>query len=133
MSDMDELQQPPSDDFLFVTQEVLAYLVGASQRSPKAVAWAAYDWLAINDAGTPMLALIAPNVRDDARFWAETAHPGELECYALAAIDKLSAANAPFASKQIRRLVGALWRRMSPDEKKAFLEWIAKDAGISLS
>jgi hypothetical protein len=91
------------------------------------VAWVCYDWLQIHEAGTPYVPLLEESVRDDARFWAETATPAELECYALAAVDRLAHKNAMFASRQIKRLVGALWRRMSPDEAKAFIEWIARD------
>jgi hypothetical protein len=92
-----------------------------------AVAWACYDWLHVNSAGAPYLPMVDGNAREDARFWAETAQPQELECYALAAMDKLRAHNAPFVSRQIKRLVAALWRRMAPSEQKAFVEWLVKD------
>jgi hypothetical protein len=93
----------------------------------QAVAWACYDWLHVNSAGMPYTPLIDGAAREDARFWAETAQPQELECYALAAIDKLRAHNAPFVSRQIKRLVAALWRRMSPSEQNSFVEWLIKD------
>lgn len=96
---------------------------------PEAVGWACYDWLQMNGAGMPMLSLVDGNAREDARFWVETAHPGELECYALAAVDRLggmSGGYALFASRQIKRLAGALFRRMSPEEQKAFTAWAAK-------
>lgn len=98
-----------------------------------ATAWAAYGWLQNASAGMPYLPGLEQGARDDARFWAETATPPELECYALAACDKLSgmasgdgmsSGHALFAGRQIKRLAGALWRRMSPLEQKAFLGWI---------
>ncbi len=96
------------------------------EHDPGATAWAAYDWLQTVEAGLPYLSLIEDTARQDARFWAETATPAELECYALAACDKLSGAtgHALFASRQIKRLAGALFRRMSPSEQAAFTKWI---------
>ncbi|MDA3877745.1 MAG: hypothetical protein PF483_11735 [Halothiobacillus sp.] len=97
-----------------------------------ATGWACYDWLHINGAGMPYVSVLDTTAREDARFWAETAQPHELECYALASVDKLralSGGHALFASKQIRRLSGALFSRMSPEEKKAFAAWIEKQMG----
>lgn len=92
----------------------------------QAVAWACYDWLHVHNAGAPYLPIVNDAARDDARFWAETAQPAELECYALAAVDRLAAHNAPFVSRQIKRLIAALWARMAPSEREAFLKWLAE-------
>lgn len=115
----------------FIVQQCLTYLGAFAKQDPEAVAWACYDWLQINQAGLPVLPLIDGAAREDARFWAETAHPAELECYALAAIDRLggmggigSGGYALFASRQIKRLAGALFKRMSPTEQAAFSKWI---------
>jgi hypothetical protein len=100
-----------------------------AEHDAEAVAWACYDWLHMREAGLPTLSLVDGKAREDARFWAETAHPAELECYALAAMDRLggiSGGHALFASRQIKRLVGALFKRMSPGEQKAFTAWAAK-------
>lgn len=109
-----------------VTVEALKFLSMCHQFDPEATAWAAYDWLNATEAGLPYLALIEDTARQDARFWVETATPAELECYALAACDKLSGqtGHALFASRQIKRLSGALFRRMSPSEQAAFAKWI---------
>lgn len=109
-----------SEDLAVITMAVLNRM---SARDAPAVAWAAYDYLQDNAAGLPYVALIEDNARSDARFWAETATPAELECYALAACDKLSASHL-FTSRQIKRLAGALFRRMSPVEQAAFSGWI---------
>lgn len=110
----------------FVTGQVFDFLHRASRVDAQAVAWACYEWLGANEAGAPQLGMVDGKARDDARFWAETAHLGELECYVLAGVDKLLSANPAFASRQIKRLAGKLWRRMSPTEKQAYLEWMAK-------
>jgi hypothetical protein len=112
-----------------VTEAALGRLNTLGQIDPQGVAWAAYDWLQMNEAGLPYLPLIEDNVRDEARFWAETATPAELESYAVAAMDRLSSVNAIFTSRQIKRLIAATWRRMTDDEKAAFRGWIEKDAG----
>ena len=104
----------------------MIHLGSMAKQDSEAVAWACYDWLQINQAGMPVLPLIDGAAREESRFWAETAHPGELECYALAAIDRLGGMGggyALFASRHIKRLVGALWRRMSPGEQSAFAKW----------
>lgn len=93
----------------------------------QAVTWACYDWLSLHEAGTPAFDALDGNVRDAARFWAETATPHELECYAFAAVDRLngmSGGHALFASRQIKRLAAGLFRRMSPDERSAFKTWM---------
>ena len=109
-----------------IVSQAVVYLDTLAEQDPEAVAWAAYDWLNIRSAGLALLPLIDGTAREDARFWAETANPSELECYALAAVDRLggmSGGHALFASRQIKRLVGALWRRMSPSEQSAFAKW----------
>lgn len=111
----------------YVAQRAIADLDAWAQHDPEAAAWAAYDWLHMREAGLPLVALVDGKAREDARFWAETAHPGELECYALAAMDRLggiSGGHALFASRQIKRLAGALFKRMSPQEQAAFAKWI---------
>ena len=111
----------------YIVEQCLTHLGAFAKQDPEAVAWACYDWLQINQAGLPVLPLIDGAAREDARFWAETAHPAELECYALAAIDRLggiSNGHAMFASRQIKRLAGALFKRMSPGEQAAFAKWI---------
>ena len=103
-------------------------LNGLAAHDAEAVAWACYDGMQVNEAGMPYVQMIEGGARQDARFWAETATPAELECYALAACDKLGGmtGHAMFASRQIKRLAGALFRRMSPDEQAAFKKWVVE-------
>lgn len=107
-----------------VMSSAFAKLNALAAHDADATAWAAYGWLQNASAGMPYMPGLEQSARDDARFWAETATPPELECYALSACDKLAGFNALFAGRQIKRLAGALWRRMSPLEQKAFLGWI---------
>ena len=113
----------------YVIARALGVMNGLARHDAEGVAWACYDWLQDNEAGMPYVAIIEGTARDDARFWAETAHPAELECYALAAMNRLGGiggGSAMFATRQIKRLAGALFRRMSPDEQAAFANWIAE-------
>lgn len=105
-----------------VTLEAVAKVV-----SREGAAWGAYDWLQSNSAGLPYVPMVEEAARDDARYWAETASPIELECYAFAALDRLQ--GKPFAGRQIKRMVASLWRQMSPTERAAFKAWIEKNDG----
>ena len=110
-----------------VVNRAFAVLNGLAKHDAEAVGWACYGWLQVNEAGFPLVPLADGRAREEARFWAETAQPHELECYALAAMDRLggmSGGSALFASRQIKRLAGALFRRMHPDEQAAFKKWI---------
>jgi len=107
-----------------VMEIAMTVLSRLSKADPEAVDWAAYDWMQTSKAGMPYISIIEDSARDDARFWAETATPAELECYMLASADRLASVNAMFASRQIKRLAGALFRRMSPVEQAAFKAWI---------
>jgi len=107
-----------------VIEQGMVYLNACATVSPEGVAWLTYDWLQVHAAGMPYVALTETASREDARFWAETATPPELEAYAFAALLRLQ--GSPFAGRQIKRMVASLWRQMSPTEQTAFKEWIAK-------
>lgn len=94
---------------------------------PQATLDAAYGYLMTHNAGLPLVPMVDEAARDDARFWSETASLPELECYAVAAVDKMR--GSAFASRQVKRLLGALWRRMAPSEKAAFLKWVGDFEG----
>lgn len=86
-------------------------------------------WLDQNGAGHPDVPLFQEKVRSDALFWAEVASPGELEAYVVAGIDRMK--GTVFGGRQMKRLAGTVWRRMSPGERAEFMEWImgaGKDA-----
>jgi len=109
-----------------IVKTTMDHLDALATHDAQAVSWGCYDWIQINAAGLPVLPFLEDSVRDNARFRAETASPPELECYALASMDKLGSASPMFASRQIKRLVGALWRRMAPSEQAAFRAWVNK-------
>jgi hypothetical protein len=98
----------------------MAYLAACATVSTEGASWAAWNYMQADRAGVPDN--LFGFARDDARYWAEIATPPELEAYAVAAMDRL--AGSPFASRQIKRLVAALWGRMSPAEQQAFKGWI---------
>lgn len=109
-----------------VVESAFERLNGLAAINEQAVGWACYDWLHVYAAGIPYAGMLDTNAREDARFWAETAQPHELECYGLAAMDRLASVNALFSGRQIKRLAGALFRRMSPTEQAAFVGWVNK-------
>lgn len=111
-----------------VVSRAFGVLNGLASHDAEAVVWACYDWLQVHSEGMPYVQILEGSAREEARFWAETAQPHELECYALAAMDRLSGmtGHALFASRHIKRLSGALFRRMSPDEQAAFKKWIGE-------
>lgn len=118
----------------YVLQRCIQTLDVFADCDPQATAWGCYNWLTMAEAGQPTLDVFDGRARGEARFWAETANPAELECYALAAIDRLSGmtgGHAAFASRHMKRLAGALWRRMSPKEQLAFAQWIADQMGAA--
>ena len=109
----------------------LEHLARAEAANPDGAMMAATAWLHDRQAGYPQVSMAIEDARSDAAFWADTANVIELECYMLAASNRLRDLSDMFHGRQIKRLVAALWQRMSPDEKKAFLEWCKRenDAG----
>jgi hypothetical protein len=60
------------------------------------------------------------DIRADAAFWADIAHPAELETYANTALRKLGQHSL---GKQMRkRLFKDLWRSFSDDQRATFLK-----------
>lgn len=105
-------------------EEVSRFLMAAGRAAPNATRWAAQNFLLSSEAGLPLISDLDARSREDARFWAESATPGELQCYALAATDRLGASDAWFSTRQMKRLLAALWRRCAPAERAAFKNWI---------
>lgn len=106
--------------------QALSYLGACAKANDDATAWAAWAHLQDRSAGMPHVAHSTQRAREDARFWAETAQPIELECYLLASADKLVENGDLIHGKQIKRLVAALWDRMSPEEQRAFLLYLQR-------
>jgi hypothetical protein len=62
------------------------------------------------------------DIRADAAFWADVAHPAELEIYAVMAMQKLGQRSL---GKQMRkRLFMSLWRGFTKTERASFLSHI---------
>jgi hypothetical protein len=69
-------------------------------------------------AGMPGLYLWG-DLRDDAKFWADSAHPAELEVYTVAGLRKLGRIAVGLTAR--KRLLVALWSGLSPADRAAFL------------
>lgn len=92
----------------------------AKELGGETVADAAWTWLQSRESG-PRVSLTEEGVREDARIWAGMAMPYELQAFGFAALDALP--DRVWASRQIKRLIAALWVRMSPEEREAFIKW----------
>ena len=58
-------------------------------------------------------------LREDAAFWADVAHPAELEAYFASALRRLG--NRALGIKARKRLLVALWLSLSDPDRRAFL------------
>jgi hypothetical protein len=72
----------------------------------------------ILSAGSPEAPLF-DGARAEAALWAEAASPPELECYALAALERLG--RAGLAERARKRMLAALWGQLDPASRRAFL------------
>lgn len=107
-----------------VAQATLNAIAYAAKVDPHAAAWGAYAFLQDRAYGMPSVSLMQEDARSQSLFWADTASPIELECYMLAAATKLAENGSLFHGKHIKRLIAALYKKMSPDERAAFGAWI---------
>lgn len=75
-------------------------------------------------AGMPDIDL-SMTPRQDARYWADLAHPLELEAYFVAALR--AAEGRVFAPRAQKRFFVALWEAMPPEDRKKFLARVDPD------
>ena len=62
------------------------------------------------------------DIRADAAFWADTAHPAELEAYAAFGLRKLG--QRALGKNMRKRLFKTLWRSFTAEERAAFLRQV---------
>ena len=62
------------------------------------------------------------DIRADAEFWADCAHPAELAAYFGASLKRLG--RTPLGIVARKRLLVALWESLSDANRAAFLSWI---------
>ncbi len=62
------------------------------------------------------------DIRADAAFWADVAHPAELEIYAVMAMQKLG--QRSLGNQMRKRLFKSLWRGFTRTERAAFLRHV---------
>lgn len=70
-------------------------------------------------AGNPRMRDPFGDLRADAAFWADCAHPMELEAYFAAALQRLG--NRALGMKARKRLFVALWQSFPLSDRQAFL------------
>ncbi|MCC5992585.1 MAG: hypothetical protein JJT99_08680 [Rhodobacteraceae bacterium] len=70
-------------------------------------------------AGYPPMRDPFCNIRDDAEWWSDCAHPAELECYFSSALKRLG--NRALGIKARKRLFVALWQSFPIADRQAFL------------
>ena len=76
-------------------------------------------------AGYPPMRDPFCDIRGDADFWADCAHPAELECYFSSALKRLG--NRALGVKARKRLFVALWQSFPITDRQAFLSRVDVD------
>lgn len=114
----------PAQDPFPVALMTLRGLMNLATHDRDAVASVCIAYLETIGAGHPDTPLFMEKVRNDAGFWAASAHTAELEAYITAATGELEA--SPLHTKQIKRIAAMIFGRMDEDTKGAFKAWVAK-------
>lgn len=96
-------------------------LLDLSRQDKQAASIGAMAFLDQVGAGMPDVPLFQERVREDAKTWAECAHPAEIEAYLVAAIG--AAQDSPLLNKQLKRLAALTFHRMDESDRDAFLKW----------
>lgn len=65
------------------------------------------------------------DIRQDARFWADCAHPAELQHYACAALRRLQ--GVPMGLGTRKRVFVSIWRSFTDADRRAFLARLGTD------
>jgi hypothetical protein len=94
-----------------------------------ATRWAVSAWMQDNTQRLPHMRLSMEEAKKDAQDWADGAGPVDLEYFMLASTMKLAENGLMLHGKQIKRLIANLYKIMSPTERVAFKQWIAKEDG----
>lgn len=108
-------------------RHALTGLLDASKASNRGATIAALAFLDSHSAGQPDVNVYLDRVRDDAQFWAWTAHQAELEVYLVAAMMALD--DGPILKRAAKRLTALGWQKMDASDRAAFLAWVEKNDG----
>lgn len=103
------------------------HLILAARGSRRGAVAAALAFLDQDGAGLPDVPLFDEKVRAEASLWSSLATQHELEAYVVAGIMELE--SAPMTSKALKRLAAFTFRRMSAQDRAAFLGWADKQVG----
>ncbi len=79
----------------------------------------------IFSAGMPAAAFEADRLQCEAESWVRLACAGELEAYALAIEDELMR-RAAAGRHELRRVFARLWRRLTQEDRAAFLRHVSE-------
>lgn len=79
-------------------------------------------WLEYHGAGSPDVPLMQERVRDDASFWAASAHQVELEAYLAAALMELE--KSPLTIRAAKRLAALGFKAMDAETQEKFKTWV---------
>jgi hypothetical protein len=99
--------------------ELCVLLKAVQPEDVRTVSTLLVSWLDDAGAGMPELDVFG-DLRGDARFWADIAHPAELEAYVAAGIRRLERTQLSVAAR--KRLFVAFWEVMADADRRKFLE-----------
>lgn len=80
-------------------------------------------WLEQHGSGLPHVPLFEETVRDDAKFWAASAHQAELEAYLAACVLELE--RSALTTRAAKRLAAVAYKAMDAETQQKFREWLA--------
>lgn len=103
----------------YVLFQVASWLSILSDQAPNTASEFLVAYLEHIGAGAPQLDPFG-DLRGDARFWADVAHPAELESYVAAGLRRLERTQLCTATR--KRLFVALWDAMSEEDRRKFLQ-----------
>lgn len=100
----------------FLAGEFLSRLALIDPAAAGALSSATLDDVSV---GTPGVAFDDAGLREQAEFWADTAHPREVEVYFAACLKRLQSQSIGLRGR--KRLFAELWETFDPAERRAFV------------
>lgn len=107
----------------FVAMEALDELARVDPAAAGEIACRALDYAY---AGSPAVSL--DDLRADAEFWADCAHPREVEVYFAACLSRLGKTDLGLNAR--KRLFAALWESFDPAERRAVVRRVDPEGKI---
>jgi len=130
MTKQEAITTPDADATFMALCRAVSAAVGAAERLPEGqrvlgeVLAAALDTVG---AGAPSYAAFG-DMREDARWWADTATPVEVEIYLSVILRRLHGlSRGGLALRARKRVFMALWKTMGDEDQKSFLAKVTED------